>query len=155
MKSVQIVVAGVADQPVYEIASRLAEKAMGRGLDVAVSGSPEARAGKGVTAVVRWGQGALSPLVGRGRCTAVIGLEALEGVRQAVAHYSPGLTLILSTRQIPPTSVLHKGKRYPDMREATRELETAGIRVISIDAAGRSDMELVPEIVEVAVSVLL
>lgn len=150
MNTISIIIAGVADQPIYSTALQLAEKVHARGWDVAVSGSPEARAGKDVNAVVRWSEGALSPLVMKGTCRVVIGLEALEGLRQAAAQYAPGLTLFLSSREIPPTSVLHKGKDYPNVAQAVAQLEAAGVKVVLADAHAKSDEEVAAALAEMA-----
>ncbi|GBF12242.1 hypothetical protein [Tepidibacillus sp. HK-1] len=122
-----VIVTGTTEQPVYWTGQILSSVAKKRGYQVYFSGSPEARAGKGVMAQIRWGEGLLSPLVPRGDCQLVIGLEALEATRVALQHFTLGMQVVTSTTVLKPTSVTHGGAKYPEVDELFNRLEKGGI----------------------------
>lgn len=122
-----VIVAGTAEQPVFWLAQVLNKIAFKRGYNVRFSGSPEARAGKGVMAQVRWGEGTLSPVVPRGDCQLVLGLEPLEAVRTSLSHYTPNMQVVSTEMPTMPASVVHDDAIYPDISSMFRKLEDEGI----------------------------
>lgn len=126
-----VVVAGVAGQPIFEVARGVVEAAHAAGAETSLSGNPDARPGRAVEAHARWraAAGQQSPLVMPGDCQVVLGLEALEALRVAARYFTPRMRVIAIRTEITPTSVLHRGRQYPDLDELAGVLRDAGASV--------------------------
>ncbi len=135
----EVVIAGVGGQGTVLAARILADAA------IAVAGEDPgwrvrvgetfgaAMRGGSVSSHVRWGS-VSSPLVPRRRAGLVIGLEPLEGVRAAVKYVSPGGTVVLHSRTLPPVDAAIGLVCYPPVAELRQVVESAGARVLVVDA---------------------
>lgn len=139
--AMNVVVAGVAGQPIFEVARSVVEAAHAAGAETSLSGNPDARPGRAVEAHARWQAGAnhRGPLVMPGDCQVVLGLEALEALRVAARYFTPGMRVIAIRTEITPTSVLHRGRHYPDLDELAGVLREAGASVTWLDPPEAAD----------------
>ncbi|HEX7127341.1 MAG TPA: hypothetical protein VF406_16410 [Thermodesulfobacteriota bacterium] len=117
----RIVFASLAGQPAAALARVLARAAAEAGLAPALWDPHAVRPG-GVETHLDLDARFASPRVAPGRCDLVVGLEVLEGLRQAARFYRPGIHLGLLDVVVPPVAVAHGGKRYPDADALAREL---------------------------------
>lgn len=129
-----VVVAGVGGQGVLLAAGVIARAALACGLaaqQTEVRGV--AQRGGSVVSHVRFGPEAASPLVPEGSAQAVVGLERLEGLRQA--HYArPGGCLVLSRLVLPPVRFPGDERPYPE--DAAGLAGELGLRLVELDAEG-------------------
>lgn len=109
----RVVIGSVAGQPAAALARVLARAALAGGRAAAIWDPHAVRPGSVETHLhldARAGVARIAP----DACDLVVGLEALEGLRQATRFYRPGLHLALLDVVVPPVSVLHGGRAYPD-----------------------------------------
>ncbi len=152
-----IVLCGVGGQGTILASKLLAASAMDRGLSVKTAETiGMSQRGGSVFSHVRIGDGATSPLIGRGRADLIIAFEPAEAARQ-LAFLRPGGTVIVSNRAIVPASALVGGPTYEleaimaylreqvehlvvvDAEAAERELGSAKcLNVVLLGAAVRS-----------------
>ena len=107
-----IVLCGVGGQGTVLASKLLAAAAMDRGLPVKTAETiGMAQRGGSVFSHVRLGDGAASPLVGKGKADLIIAFEPAEAVRQ-LAYLRPSGTVVVSDRAIVPASALVGGPAY-------------------------------------------
>lgn len=107
-----IVLAGVGGQGAVLASKLLARAAMGRGLPVKTAETiGMAQRGGSVFSHVRLGEGATSPLVGRGRADAIVAFEPAEAVRQ-LPFLRPGGMVVTSDAPVVPVSAATGGPAY-------------------------------------------
>lgn len=160
-RAVGVVVAGTAEQPAFAVAKALAERATAAGSatgaaarSVSVCGNPDARPGRAIEAHLRVAVGRddpPGPLVLPGECDLVVGLEPLEALRAATTYYTPGMQVVAWNAPILPTSVLHKGRDYPDVAGLAAQLADAGVQFQWLEP-GRSGQ--LTELIEAAATTL-
>ena len=128
-----IVFSGVGGQGVILITEITALAAVKNGYDVKqteVHGVSQR--GGSVETQVRFGERVWSPMVTPGNADAVVGLEALEGLRSA--HYAEAETgvILLNEHQIVPASVENAEQMYPS--NSAELLIQKGYQVIQLSA---------------------
>lgn len=136
--SESIVLCGVGGQGTVLASKLLAAAAMDRGLPVKTAETiGMAQRGGSVFSHVRIGDGAASPLIGRGRADLIIAFEPAEAVRQ-LPFLKPGGTVVVSDRPIVPASALTGGPAY-DLEAIMRYLhdKVEHLVVVDADAAAR------------------
>jgi len=128
---INVVFAGVGGQGTILAARLLSAAALRAGFDVKSSEvHGMAQRGGSVTAQVRFGRTVFSPLIPFGEADHLVALEELEALR-AAPLLSPGGSVILVRRRIPPATVLSGAVRYPE--DAAGTLRSAGRRVIAVE----------------------
>jgi len=88
--------------------------------------------GGAVSSHVRIGE-VEGPLVPRGACDLIIGLEPLETLRIGAEYLARGGTVVMNTKPIPPTEVKVGMAKYPSTESIARALEAIGGRVLVVD----------------------
>ena len=111
-RSTDIILAGVGGQGAVLASKLLARAAMGRGLPVRTAETiGMAQRGGSVFSHVRLGEGARSPLIGRGRADAIVAFEPAEAVRQ-LPFLRPGGMVVTSDAPVVPVSAATGGPAY-------------------------------------------
>lgn len=132
--SESIVLCGVGGQGTVLASKLLAAAAMDRGMPVKTAETiGMAQRGGSVFSHVRLGDGAASPLIGRGRADLIIAFEPAEAVRQ-LAYLRPGGTVVVSDRAIVPASALVGGPAY-DVEAVMVYLRKEVANLVVVDAA--------------------
>lgn len=110
--SVNVILAGVGGQGAVLASKLLARAAMERGLPVKTAETiGMAQRGGSVFSHVRMGEGAHSPLIGRGRADAIVAFEPAEAVRQ-LPFLRPGGMVVTSDAPVVPVSAATGGPAY-------------------------------------------
>lgn len=110
--STNVILAGVGGQGAVLASKLLARAAMGRGLPVKTAETiGMAQRGGSVFSHVRIGDGAHSPLVGRGRADAIVAFEPAEAARQLPFLRAHGM-VITSDAPVVPVSAATGGPAY-------------------------------------------
>ena len=110
--STNVILAGVGGQGAVLASKLLARAAMGRGLPVKTAETiGMAQRGGSVFSHVRMGEGAHSPLIGRGRADAIVAFEPAEAVRQ-LPFLRPGGMVVTSNAPVVPVSAATGGPAY-------------------------------------------
>ena len=95
--SANVILAGVGGQGAVLASKLLARAAMGRGLSVKTAETiGMAQRGGSVFSHVRMGEGAHSPLIGRGRADSIVAFEPAEAVRQLPFLRPGGMVVTVS-----------------------------------------------------------
>lgn len=132
--SESIVLCGVGGQGTVLASKLLAAAAMDRGMPVKTAETiGMAQRGGSVFSHVRLGDGAASPLIGRGRADLIIAFEPAEAVRQ-LAYLRHGGTVVVSDRAIVPASALVGGPAY-DVEAVMAYLRKEVANLVVVDAA--------------------
>ena len=140
--SVNVILAGVGGQGAVLASKLLARAAMGRGLPVKTAETiGMAQRGGSVFSHVRMGEGAHSPLVGRGRADAIVAFEPAEAVRQLPLLRRGGM-VVASDAPVVPVSAATGGPAYdlPAIRSYLRE--RVGEKNLSVVDAAAAEAEL-------------
>jgi len=152
-----IILCGVGGQGTILASKLLADAAMARAIPVKTAETiGMAQRGGSVFSRVRIGEGAASPLIGKGRASLIIAFEPAEAVRQ-LPYLREGGTVVVSDRPIVPASALVGGLAYDvagimeylrekvqnlvivDASQAARDLGSAKcLNVVLLGAAVRS-----------------
>lgn len=152
-----IILCGVGGQGTILASKLLADAAMARAIPVKTAETiGMAQRGGSVFSHVRIGEGAASPLIGKGRASLIIAFEPAEAVRQ-LPYLREGGTVVVSDRPIVPASALVGGPAYDvagimeylrekvqnlvivDASQAARDLGSAKcLNVVLLGAAVRS-----------------
>ena len=107
-----VILCGVGGQGTILASRLLAAAAMRRGVPVKTAETiGMAQRGGSVLSHVRIGEGASSPLIGRGRADLVMGFEPAEALRQ-LGYLRDGGTAVVSSRPIVPVSATVGGPAY-------------------------------------------
>lgn len=75
----------------------------------------------------------VSPLVEKGRCDLIVGLEPLEALRVSVDYLRAGGTVVLNSQKNIPTDVKVGSVQYPDLNLIVEAMRNMGGRVIVLD----------------------
>jgi indolepyruvate ferredoxin oxidoreductase beta subunit len=129
-----IILCGVGGQGTILASKLLAAAAMGRGMAVKTAETiGMAQRGGSVFSHVRIGDGAASPLIGRGRADMIIAFEPAEAVRQ-LPFLKPDGTVVVSSRPIIPVTATLGGPAY-DLDAIMAYLrEQVGEQLVVVDA---------------------
>lgn len=129
-----IVLCGVGGQGTILASKLLAAAAMAKGLPVKTAETiGMAQRGGSVFSHVRIGDGAVSPLIGRGRADLIIAFEPAEAVRQ-LPYLREGGTVVVSTRPIIPVSATIGGPAYDLAAVMAYLRERVGEKLVVVDA---------------------
>ncbi|MDO5107936.1 MAG: indolepyruvate oxidoreductase subunit beta [Coriobacteriaceae bacterium] len=129
-----IVLCGVGGQGTILASKLLAAAAMSKGLPVKTAETiGMAQRGGSVFSHVRIGDGAVSPLIGRGRADLIIAFEPAEAVRQ-LPYLREGGTVVVSTRPIIPVSATIGGPAYDLAAVMAYLRERVGEKLVVVDA---------------------
>ena len=110
--STNIVLCGVGGQGTVLASKLIATAAMGRGIPVKTAETiGMAQRGGFVFSHVRVGDGAASPLVGRGTADVIVAFEPAEAVRQ-LPFLRRGGAVVVSNRPVVPVSAMTGGPAY-------------------------------------------
>lgn len=110
--STNVILCGVGGQGTVLASKLIASAAMRRGLSVKTAETiGMAQRGGSVFSHVRIGEGAHSPLVGRGRADLIVAFEPAEAVRM-LPYLRPGGTVVTSDRPLVPVSAMTGGPSY-------------------------------------------
>ncbi|MDM8271756.1 indolepyruvate oxidoreductase subunit beta [Thermophilibacter provencensis] len=110
--STNVILAGVGGQGAVLASKLLARAAMERGLPVKTAETiGMAQRGGSVFSHVRMGEGAHSPLIGRGRADAIVAFEPAEAVRQ-LPFLRPDGMVVTSDAPVVPVSAATGGPAY-------------------------------------------
>ena len=111
-RGTNVILAGVGGQGAVLASKLLARAAMGRGLPVKTAETiGMAQRGGSVFSHVRLGEGAASPLIGRGRADAIVAFEPAEAVRQ-LPFLRQGGMVVTSDAPVVPVSAATGGPVY-------------------------------------------
>ncbi|MCR8908567.1 indolepyruvate oxidoreductase subunit beta [Thermophilibacter sp. ET337] len=140
-RSTDIILAGVGGQGAVLASKLLARAAMERGLSVKTAETiGMAQRGGSVFSHVRLGEGAVSPLIGRGRADAIVAFEPAEAVRQ-LPFLRAGGVVVTSDAPVIPVSAATGGPAYDlpaimsYLRERVGEKNLAVVDAAAAEAA--------------------
>ena len=140
--SVNVILAGVGGQGAVLASKLLARAAMGRGLPVKTAETiGMAQRGGSVFSHVRMGEGAHSPLVGRGRADAIVAFEPAEAVRQLQLLRRGGM-VVASDAPVVPVSAATGGPAYDLPAIMSYLHERVGERNLFVVDAAAAEAEL-------------
>ena len=140
-----VILAGVGGQGSLFASRVLAQAAFHQGVSVRVAETyGVAQRGGAVFSQIRLGYGVSGPLIPRGECRFLLGLEPIEALRRARDYLAPGGSVVLNTRiQLPletkmaKMAKMAKMGRQPSPDLATIRLELEGLeagRIVEVDA---------------------
>lgn len=133
--SYSIMIVGVGGQGVLLASRVLGECAMRSGQKVALSEvHGMAQRGGSVTALVRFGEEVLSPLIPKGGADLIVGFEPVETYR-ALPYANRGTLIVTDVRPLVPMTVTSGNETYPEVEALLRGMREAGLRVIPIEAS--------------------
>ena len=138
--STNVILAGVGGQGAVLASKLLARAAMDRGLPVKTAETiGMAQRGGSVFSHVRMGEGAHSPLVGRGRADAIVAFEPAEAVRQ-LPFLRPDGMVVTSDAPVVPVSAATGGPAYdlPAIMSYLRE-RVGEKNLVVVDASAATD----------------
>ena len=140
--STNIILAGVGGQGAVLASKLLARAAMEHGLPVKTAETiGMAQRGGSVFSHVRMGEGAHSPLIGRGRADAIVAFEPAEAVRQ-LPFLRPGGMVVTSNAPIVPVSSATGGPAYDLPAIMSFLFDRVGEKSLSVVDAAASEAEL-------------
>lgn len=135
MKDFNLVIAGVGGQGILTLGYLISKIAMAQGFDVRMAEVHGLSQRYGaVVCHIRFGEKIFSPLVRCGDADLVIGLEPLEGLRNAY-YGSKKTNFLLDTHAIIPMSAYLFKKKYPELKEITKKLQPFSKKVVLVDAS--------------------
>ena len=133
-----IILCGVGGQGTILASKLLSAAAMRRGLPVKASETiGMAQRGGSVVSHVRIGDGASSPLIGRGRASMIIAFEPAEAVRN-LPYLREGGTVVTSIRPVIPVTSTLGGPAYELEAILSYLRERVGERLVCVDADAAS-----------------
>jgi len=129
-----VLIVGVGGQGVLLASRVIGEAAMREGREVVMSEvHGMAQRGGSVSAAVRFGKGALSPLVPKAGADLLLGFEPVETYR-ALAYAKQGTVVVTDVHRIVPMTVTSGNEKYPEVGELLSAMRKSGLKVISLDA---------------------
>jgi len=129
-----VVIVGVGGQGVMLASRVIGECAMNEGYEVVASEvHGMAQRGGSVTAMVRFGEGVLSPLVPRAGAGLIVGFEPLETYR-ALSFANKNTLVVTDVERIVPMAVIDGNEKYPDVNCLLEGMTRVGLRVVALDA---------------------
>jgi indolepyruvate ferredoxin oxidoreductase, beta subunit len=134
-KEFNVLITGVGGQGVILMSELLGEAAVKDQLKV--RGSEilgMAVRGGSVTSAIRLGEDVYGPLIPTGKCSALVGMEPSEALRN-ITCLSKSSLVILNTAATVPFTVPLGQSSYPSLEAILEKLNKAAERVIPLDAA--------------------
>lgn len=129
-----VLIVGVGGQGVLLASRVIGEAAMRAGHEVVMSEvHGMAQRGGSVSAVVRFGEGAISPLIPKAGADLIIGFEPVETYR-ALPYAKEGTTVVTDIRPLVPMTVTSGNEKYPEVGVLLSSMAKVGLRVFSFDA---------------------
>jgi indolepyruvate ferredoxin oxidoreductase beta subunit len=129
-----VLIVGVGGQGVLLASRVIGEAAMREGQEVVMSEvHGMAQRGGSVSAAVRFGKGALSPLVPKAGADLILGFEPVETYR-ALTYAKQGTVVVTDVNPIVPMTVTSGNEKYPEVGELLSAMRKSGLKVISLDA---------------------
>jgi len=133
-KEFNVLITGVGGQGVILMSELLGKSAVKEGLKV--RGSEilgMAVRGGSVTSAIRIGEDVYGPLIPTGKCTALVGMEPSEALRN-ISFLSKSSLVIVNTAATIPFTVSLGESTYPDMEQVLEKLNKAASRIVELDA---------------------
>ena len=129
-----VLIVGVGGQGVLLASRVIGEAAMREGEEVVMSEvHGMAQRGGSVSAVVRFGKGALSPLIPKAGADLILGFEPVETYR-ALPYARQGTVVVTDISRIVPMTVTGGNEKYPEVQDLLSAIKRSGLKVISFDA---------------------
>jgi len=135
IKEFNVLITGVGGQGVILMSELLGEAAVKDRLKV--RGSEilgMAVRGGSVTSAIRLGEDVYGPLIPEGKCSALVGMEPSEALRNIACLSSSSLVIVNTALTVPFTVSLGQSS-YPSLELILEKLTKAAERVIPLDAA--------------------
>jgi indolepyruvate ferredoxin oxidoreductase beta subunit len=131
-----LILAGVGGQGSLFASRVIANAAFDQGISVRVAETyGVAQRGGGVWSQIRLGYRVCGPLIPRGECGFLLGLEPLEALRRAVGYLAPGGSVVLNARVQPPLETKMGREPGLDLAAIRFELERLGAGcIVEVDA---------------------
>ena len=137
-----VILAGVGGQGSLFASRVIAQAAFHQGVSVLVAETyGVAQRGGAVWSQIRLGYGVSGPLIPRGECRFLLGLEPIEALRRARDYLAPGGSVVLNTRiQLPLETKMAKIRSQPGSDLATLRAVLEGLerleagRIVEVDA---------------------
>jgi len=136
--TLDLIVAGVGGQGSLFASKVIAEAAFQQGVSVRVAETyGVAQRGGSVYSQLRLGYDVCGPMIPKGECGLMLGLEPIETLRRAAEYLAPGGTVVLNTNvQAPLETKMGKQPRL-DLATIREELNRLGPAVVlELDARG-------------------
>ena len=131
-----VILAGVGGQGSLFASRVIAQAAFHQGVSVRVAETyGVAQRGGAVFSQIRLGYGVSGPLIPRGECRFLLGLEPIEALRRARDYLAPGGSVVLNTRiQLPLETKMGRevGSDLATIRAELQKLEAG--RIVEVDA---------------------
>jgi indolepyruvate ferredoxin oxidoreductase beta subunit len=134
-KEFNVLITGVGGQGVILMSELLGKSAVKDRLKV--RGSEilgMAVRGGSVTSVIRIGEDVYGPLIPMGKCSALVGMEPSEALRN-IAYLSKSSLVILNTAATVPFTVPLGQSKYPSLEAILEKLNKASGNIVKLDAA--------------------
>ena len=90
--------------------------------------------GGSVTSSIRLGEDVYGPLIPNGKCSALVGMEPSEALRNITCLSKSSLVILNTTATVPFTVPLGQSS-YPDLKTILEKLKKATEKIIQLDAA--------------------
>lgn len=90
--------------------------------------------GGSVTSSIRLGEDVYGPLIPNGKCSALVGMEPSEALRNITCLSKSSLVILNTTATVPFTVPLGQSS-YPDLETILKKLKKAAEKIIQLDAA--------------------
>jgi indolepyruvate ferredoxin oxidoreductase beta subunit len=129
-----IMIVGVGGQGVLLASRVLGECALRSGHRLALSEvHGMAQRGGSVTALVRFGEEVISPLIPKGGADLMVGFEPVETYR-ALPYANQGTLIVTDVRPIVPMTVTSGNEKYPEVGLLLDGMRNAGLKVLPVEA---------------------
>lgn len=129
-----ILIVGVGGQGVLLASRVFGEAAMSHGHEVAMSEvHGMAQRGGSVSAVVRFGRGAISPLIPKAGADLILGFEPVETYR-ALQYANENTRIVTDVQKIIPITVTAGNESYPEVEKLIKAMRDAGLSVLDLEA---------------------
>jgi len=131
-----LIVAGVGGQGSLFASKVLAEAAFRQGLTVRVAETyGVAQRGGAVYSQIRIGYPVCGPMIPKGSCPLILGLEPIEALRRATGYLAPKGVVVLNSQVNEPLETKMGRQPAIDLATICRELDRLGAgRVLTVDA---------------------
>jgi len=132
LTELNILIVGVGGQGAILLSNVIGRAAILGGRHV-LSSETHGMAQRGGSVIIHVRVDAKSPLIPKGACDVLVGLEPLEALR-AVSYVGRHTTAIINTHPLPPVSVLRGDEPYPSVEAAVAHFKGFCARVLPLDA---------------------
>ncbi len=141
VKEFNLIIAGIGGQGNLLASEIIASAAVREGHRVRVGETfGAAQRGGPVASYIRIGSEVYSPIIDPGRADLIVGLEAVETLRNAFRFLRPGGAVVMNTRPIVPVEVSMGLQKYPSPQEIIEALRRIGAeKIIHFDATSEAE----------------